>query len=142
VKLRRGLEPVAPEEQKPQDMAQWLSHFNRRSMFGALYYPWIKVANPRNNNRPLMVPPCGHMMGIWCRTDESRGVYKAPANETPRGVLGLAYETNMREQELLNPLGIIAFGTLPTSIAGIKFGELVPWSNPITCNGGTSVCVA
>jgi uncharacterized protein len=107
VKLRRGEEtPVLPEEQKPQDVAQWLSHYNRRSMFGALYYPWIKVANPRNNNRPIMIPPCGHMMGIWCRTDETRGVFKAPANETPRGVLGLAYETNMREQELLNPLGI------------------------------------
>lgn len=53
-----------------------------------------------------MVPPCGHMMGIWCRTDESRGIFKAPANETPRGVLGLAYETNMREQEMLNPKGI------------------------------------
>lgn len=106
VKLRRGETPVLPEEQKPQDVAQWLSHFNRRSMFGALYYPWIKVANPRNNNRPIMVPPCGHMMGIWCRTDETRGVFKAPANETPRGVLGLAYESNMREQELLNPIGI------------------------------------
>ncbi len=106
VKLRRGTEAVAPEEQKPQDVAQWLSHFNRRSMFGSLYYPWIKVPNPRNNNRPIMVPPAGHMMGIWCRTDQSRGVFKAPANETPRGVLGLAYETNMREQELLNPLGI------------------------------------
>ncbi len=106
VKLRRGEDPVLPEEQKPQDVAQWLSHYNRRSMFGALYYPWIKVANPRNNNRPIIVPPCGHMMGIWCRTDETRGVFKAPANETPRGVLGLAYETNMREQELLNPIGI------------------------------------
>lgn len=106
VKLRRGETPVGPEEQRPQDVAQWLSYFNRRSMFGAVYYPWIKVANPRNNNRPIMVPPSGHMMGIWCRTDESRGVFKAPANETPRGVLGLAYETNMREQELLNPLGI------------------------------------
>jgi uncharacterized protein len=106
VKLRRGETPVLPEEQKPQDVAQWLSHYNRRSMFGALYYPWVKVANPRNNNRPIMVPPCGHMMGIWCRTDETRGVFKAPANETPRGVLGLAYETNMREQELLNPIGI------------------------------------
>jgi phage tail sheath protein FI len=97
---------VAPEGQRPQHVAEWLSSFNRRSMFGALYYPWIKVANPRNGGRPIMVPPCGHMMGIWCRTDQSRGVFKAPANETPRGVLGLAYETNMREQELLNPLGI------------------------------------
>lgn len=97
---------VPPEEQKPQHVAQWLGSFNRRSMFGALYYPWIQVANPRNGGRPILVPPCGHMMGVWCRTDESRGIYKAPANETPRGVLGLAYETNMREQELLNPLGI------------------------------------
>jgi phage tail sheath protein FI len=97
---------VAPEEQRPQHVAEWLTSFNRRSMFGALYYPWIKVANPRNGGRPIMVPPCGHMMGIWCRTDESRGIFKAPANETPRGVLGLAYETNMREQELLNPVGI------------------------------------
>jgi len=97
---------VSPEQQKPQDVAKWLSEFNRRSMFGAVYYPWVKVSNPRNGNRPIMVPPSGHMMGIWCRTDESRGVFKAPANETPRGVLGLAYETNMREQEMLNPQGI------------------------------------
>jgi phage tail sheath protein FI len=97
---------VPPEQYKPQDVDKWLTTFNRRSMFGALYYPWIKVANPRNAGRPIMVPPCGHMMGIWCRTDESRGVFKAPANETPRGVIGLAYETNMREQEMLNPKGI------------------------------------
>ncbi|MDJ0844486.1 phage tail sheath family protein [Crocosphaera sp.] len=106
IKPSKGIEPVKPEQQKPQDVAQWLSAFNRRSMFGALYYPWIKVANPRNNGLPIYVPPCGHMMGIWCRTDQNRGVFKAPANDTPRGVIGLAYETNMREQELLNPLGI------------------------------------
>lgn len=97
---------VPPEQQKPQHVAQWLSEFNRRSMFGAVYYPWIKVANPRNAGKPIYVPPCGHMMGIWCRTDETRGIFKAPANETPRGVIGLAYDTNMREQELLNPKGI------------------------------------
>ncbi|MEO0948020.1 MAG: phage tail sheath C-terminal domain-containing protein, partial [Cyanobacteria bacterium J06641_5] len=106
VKPSKGIEPVAPELQKPQDVATWLSAFNRRSMFGALYYPWIAVADPRNGGRPAYVPPCGHMMGIWCRVDESRGVFKAPANEAPRNVLGLAYETNTREQELLNPLGI------------------------------------
>ncbi len=111
---------VAPETQKPQDVAQWLSLFNRRSMFGALYYPWIKVANPRNGGRPIMVPPCGHMMGIWCRTDESRGVFKAPANETPRGVIGLAYETNMREQELLNPLGINCIRNFASYNRGLK----------------------
>ncbi len=97
---------IPPEQYKPQDVDKWLSTLNRRSMFGALYYPWIKVSNPSNGGRPLLVPPCGHMMGIWCRTDESRGIFKAPANETPRGVIGLSYETNMREQEMLNPKGI------------------------------------
>ena len=106
VKPSKSRDAVLPERQKPQDVAQWLKDFNRRSMFGALYYPWIKVANPRNAGLPIYVPPCGHMMGIWSRTDQNRGVFKAPANDVPRGVLGLAYETNMREQELLNPLGI------------------------------------
>jgi hypothetical protein len=120
VKPGKSMDPVAPEQQKPQDVAQWLSLFNRRSMFGALYYPWIKVANPRNAGRPIMVPPCGHMMGIWCRTDESRGVFKAPANETPRGVIGLSYETNMREQELLNPMGINCIRNFANYQRGLK----------------------
>jgi uncharacterized protein len=111
---------VPAEQQKPQDVATWLSLFNRRSMFGALYYPWIKVANPRNGGRPILVPPSGHMMGLWCRTDQSRGVFKAPANDTPRGVIGLGYETNMREQELLNPLGINCIRNFANYNRGIK----------------------
>ncbi len=102
-----------PDRVKPQDVVEWLQSFNRRSMFAALYYPWIKVPNPRNGGRPILVPPCGHMMGVWARTDETRGVYKAPANEVPRGVIGLGYDTNFREQELLNPLGINCIRNFP-----------------------------
>lgn len=102
-----------PDKIKPQHVVQWLNQFNRRSMFAALYYPWIKVANPRNGGRPILVPPCGHMLGVWSRTDETRGVYKAPANETPRGVIGLGYDCNFREQELLNPIGINCIRTFP-----------------------------
>jgi uncharacterized protein len=104
---------------KPQHVANWLDQdFNRRSMFAALYYPWIKVANPRNQGKPILVPPSGHMMGVWSRIDETRGVFKAPANETPRGVIGLAYDCNFREQELLNPKGINCIRTFPNR--GIK----------------------
>lgn len=102
-----------PDRVKPQEVVDWLQSFNRRSMFGALYYPWVKVANPRNGGRPILVPPCGHIMGVWARTDETRGVYKAPANEVPRGVIGLGYDTNFREQELLNPLGINCVRNFP-----------------------------
>ena len=104
---------------KPQEVTNWLKdEFNRRSMFAALYYPWVKVPNPRKNGKPILVPPSGHMMGVWSRTDETRGVYKAPANETPRGINGLAYDCNFREQELLNPLGINCIRTFPAR--GIK----------------------
>lgn len=111
---------VSPDQQKPQDVFNWLRDFNRRSMFGALYYPWIKVADPRNGGRPRLVPPCGHMMGMWCRTDQTRGIFKAPANDTPRGVIGLAYETNMREQELLNPVGINCIRNFASYNRGLK----------------------
>ncbi|XWK89418.1 MAG: phage tail sheath C-terminal domain-containing protein [Phormidium sp.] len=107
-----------PDRIKPQQVVNWLDDFGRRSMFAALYYPWIKVANPRNNGKPILIPPCGHMMGVWSRIDETRGVYKAPANETPRGVIGLSYDCNFREQELLNPRGINCIRTFPNR--GIK----------------------
>jgi len=107
VKPRRSDYPVLPEQQKPQDVESWLmDSFGRRSQFAALYYPWIQVPNPGDAGKPLSVPPSGHMMGLWCRTDETRGIHKAPANEMPRGTVGLAYDVNFREQELLNPVGI------------------------------------
>ncbi|MBD2576500.1 phage tail sheath C-terminal domain-containing protein [Oscillatoria sp. FACHB-1406] len=113
VKTRRSQAPTSPEQSRPQDVKEWLDDFGRRSQFAALYYPWIKVPNPRANGKGIYVPPCGHMMGVWCQTDETRGVYKAPANVTPRGVLSLAYETNFREQELLNPLGVNCIRKFP-----------------------------
>lgn len=99
---------------KPQDVSRWITEeFNRRSPFGAIYYPWIRVPNPRNGGRPIAVPPCGHVAGVWSRVDETRGVHKAPANEVPRGVIGLAYDCNFREQEFLNPLGINCIRSFP-----------------------------
>ncbi|MGF1485910.1 MAG: phage tail sheath family protein [Prochloraceae cyanobacterium] len=103
---RNNNKPVSPEQCRPQDVAQWLEEFGRRSPFAAIYYPWVKVANPSDRGKPIAIPPSGHIMGVWCHTDETRGIYKAPANVTPRGVTKLAYDTNFREQELLNPLGV------------------------------------
>ena len=101
-----------PDKVKPQEVAQWLEDSKLRSMFAALYYPWVKTTNPKDG-KTINVPPCGHVMGVWSRNDETRGVYKAPANEVPRGVIGLAYETNFREQELLNPKGINCIRSFP-----------------------------
>ncbi len=82
------------------------------STYAALYYPWIIVANPLarpgNEQIPseLPLPPSGFVAGIYARTDISRGVWKAPANEVVRGALRFEREINHGQQEVLNPEGI------------------------------------
>ena len=77
----------------------------RQSDYGALYYPWIVMTDPVSGQR-VSSPPSGHMAGIWARTDATRGVHKAPANEAVLGVSGLVHRVSRGEQELLNPAGV------------------------------------
>lgn len=84
----------------------------------ALYYPWISVANPAAATDPTQptiidLPPAGHVCGIYARTDIQRGVWKAPANETVTGAIGLQRAISFGEQERLNPLGINCIRALP-----------------------------
>lgn len=74
----------------------------RDSSYGAIYYPWIEVFDPAANaNR--MVPPSGHLAGIYARVDSARGVHKAPANEVIRGALGVETLVSKAGQAGLNP---------------------------------------
>lgn len=90
------------------------------SNYAALYFPQIQVSDLTlvpEAGRPieewktaagarLFLPPSGHMAGIYARVDETRGVHKAPANETVRGALALEYLVTHNEQEGLNPDGV------------------------------------
>lgn len=75
--------------------------------YAALYYPWVLIPDPfptNSNNIPdLPVPPSGHIVGVYARTDIDRGVHKAPANEIVKGILGLQRIINKGEQDILNP---------------------------------------
>lgn len=73
--------------------------------YGAFYYPWITVRDPLSSEI-VNVPPSGHVAGIWARSDASRGVHKAPANETIRGALNVSYQLTRGEQAELNPAGV------------------------------------
>jgi phage tail sheath protein FI len=73
--------------------------------YGAFYYPWLFTSDPKTGARK-MVPPGGHMLGIYARTDTERGVFKAPANEIVRGALALEFDINDRVQDDLNPKGV------------------------------------
>jgi Bacteriophage tail sheath protein len=54
----------------------------------------------------MMIPPSGHVAGVWCRTDGTRGVHKAPANEVVMGANGLGFQVTHSEQGGLNKVGI------------------------------------
>jgi uncharacterized protein len=116
----------APPGMTPQQIKEWRSEVAMYdSAFAALYYPWIKVENPVgvNGDREVFVPPSGHIAGVWARTDESRGVWKAPANDTIRGCLDVERAITQNEQSLLNPIGINCirpFGTRGIRIWGAR----------------------
>jgi phage tail sheath protein FI len=73
---------------------------------GAFYFPWIAVRDPLSSREIVNVPPSGHMAGIYARTDATRGVQKAPANELIRGALNITYRITQEEQGELNQAGI------------------------------------
>ena len=116
----------APPGMTPQQIRDWRSEVAMYdSAYAALYYPWIKVENPIgvNGDAEVFIPPSGHIAGVWARTDESRGVWKAPANDTIRGCLDVAYGVTQNEQSVLNPIGINCirpFGTRGIRIWGAR----------------------
>jgi hypothetical protein len=73
--------------------------------YGAFYFPHIVVRDPIAGQQAV-VPPSGHIAGVWARTDAMRGVHKAPANEALRGALNLTYRLTAEEQGELNQNGV------------------------------------
>jgi phage tail sheath protein FI len=82
------------------------------SKYAALYWPWVKVMDPARG-RPELVPPSGHVAGVWARSDETRGVHKAPANEVLRGVIDLETNITRGEHDQLNPVAVNCIRSFP-----------------------------
>ncbi|WP_460067851.1 phage tail sheath subtilisin-like domain-containing protein [Streptomyces sp. YKOK-I1] len=82
------------------------------SKYAALYYPWIKSFDPASGQSRL-IPPSGHVAGVWARNDFERGVHKAPANEVVRGAVDLEIQITRGEQDLLNPIGVNCIRAFP-----------------------------
>ncbi|MEU6131038.1 phage tail sheath family protein [Saccharopolyspora sp. NPDC047091] len=96
----------APPGLNAQQVRTWrMDEAGYDSNYAALYYPWIKVFDP-SSGRNKMVPPSGHVAGVWARNDTERGVHKAPANEVIRGAVDLETTLSKGEQDLLNPVGV------------------------------------
>lgn len=82
------------------------------TQYASFYYPWIGVADLQSGAKRY-VPPSGHVLGLYARTDVDRGVWKAPANDILRGVIDLEYQIDTRTQQVLNPRGVNAIRGFP-----------------------------
>jgi len=88
---------------------------NLRNRNAAIYFPRVRLADPLNQFRLRDVAPSGTMAGLYARTDNDRGVWKAPAgiDTTLRNVNELSYVLTDPENGALNPLGINCLRTFP-----------------------------
>jgi phage tail sheath protein FI len=90
-----------------------------RTTFNALYWPHLVVSDPvgAGRNPTLVVPPSGHVAGLYSRVDARRGVWKAPAGvETVLGgVVGLDFRVLDHHQDDLNPNAVNAIRQIPAA---------------------------
>lgn len=100
----------------PEDLSKTdeiLVHRNMvDSSYAAMYHPWLTVFDPLDKKN-IHIPPSGSVVGIYARSDNSRGVHKAPANEIVRGCTGLSIPFNKGEQDVLNPKGVNLIRSFP-----------------------------
>ena len=102
-----------PPGLNPQEVQKWrVTEAGYDSKFATLYWPWMKVFDPATGTNRF-VPPSGHMAGVWARSDDTRGVHKAPANEVVRGAITLQTQITKAEHDLLNPVGINCIRSFP-----------------------------
>jgi phage tail sheath protein FI len=84
----------------------------RDTEYAGFYAPWIWISDPLTGARRV-VPPGGHVLGVYARVDTERGVFKAPANEILRGALDVRHDIDDRKQEVMNPRGVNAIRRFP-----------------------------
>lgn len=102
--------------QTPSDMANAVSGTELpKTDYGAVYYPWVYIADPLNNGKLRLTAPSGAIAGLYARTDSTRGVWKAPAGTEASlvGVQALAHKLTDAENGSLNPLGVNCIRVLP-----------------------------
>jgi uncharacterized protein len=103
-------------EEEPVEIRAWLAgNDSLRDRNAALYYPRLRIPDPLNEFRLRSVGASGTIAGLYARTDNERGVWKAPAGTDAvlRGVSELEYRLTDPENGTLNPLAINCLRTFP-----------------------------
>jgi len=107
---------MTQDDDLPDEASTFRKLLTQSNSYGALYYPWIKSLDPSGKStEPVLLPPCGYIAGLYARTDNKRGVWKAPAGTeaTLNGTVGLATELTDVEQGNLNNININCLRRFP-----------------------------
>jgi len=88
----------------------------RELTYAGMYYPWIKLQDPLDPTKMIAQPPSGHIAGLYARVDSTRGVFKAPANETVIGARDVTQKLTKGDRETLNKGGINVIRDFGSSI--------------------------
>jgi phage tail sheath protein FI len=80
----------------------------------AIYFPWVRAPDPLRSGAIHPFPPCGFVAGMIARTDETHGVWKAPAGPgaTLTGAAGPVINLSDADQDRLNPRAINGLRTV------------------------------
>ncbi|MCB6608863.1 phage tail sheath family protein [[Clostridium] symbiosum] len=101
---------IPQDARKVQDIKNHRGIFD--SSYAALYHPWLTVYDSLDKKN-IQIPPSGSVAGIYARSDNERGVHKAPANELVSGCVGLDIQFTKGEQDILNPEGVNLIRSFP-----------------------------
>lgn len=98
---------AVPQGSSAQDAVDWVRYtLGRFSKWAAIYWPWLKVADPLLNGRAVTLPPLMHVAGVYARTDQNRNVGKSPGG-TVDGALsflvGLEMTPTQGERDMVYP---------------------------------------
>jgi phage tail sheath protein FI len=95
-----------PQSTLAASVTHWVQVGGEAAKNGALYFPWLKVHNPLDSSE-MLVPPCGHIAGVFSRTDRETGPFRAPANQVVEGAYDLEHQLSAADQENDDPAGVI-----------------------------------
>ena len=105
------------------EMVCWMqANDSLRHRNAAIYFPRLEIPDPLNGNQPRNVGASGTLAGVYARTDQTRGVWKASAGAQAdlRGA-NIPVQLVSVENDELSKLGINTLRSLP-QIGNVAWG--------------------
>lgn len=117
--LRRAMLLVDPPPawDSVENALEGVAALGTSSRNAALFFPRLLQPVEQRGGVPTRLAPCGAVAGIMARTDQQRGVWKAPVgmDATLIGVPALSVAVSESDNGILNPLGINCLRSMPSA---------------------------